>query len=393
MPRERASGTDSELIELVSELVKIESENPPGNEKPVAEFVANWFDGEGIDAEVIEKPFEDRPQVVAQVGSGDPTLVLNGHTDVYPAGDRSRWEHDPYGAEIADGKLYGRGSVDMKLGLSLAMLTAKNLKPEIESGGLDGSIIVHAPIGQETGDPGTLALIEEGYGGDYAVVLEPTRMETVTSNKGLAWYDITVNGEPGHSARPDSGVNAIEEAHALVGRLLEYDDELRQREHELVGPAYANLTQIEGGLTGNMIPEKMTLRLERRFFPNETVDEMDEEVGALLEDVASEYDLDIEWERVSSYESTDAPTNSYPAEVFRKHSSDVAGVSTEPAGRPWAADTRWFINHTDVPAITWGPGDSALCGRYDEHFDIDEAETGLDILQRASREILSTSDD
>ncbi|GAB3328661.1 M20 family peptidase [Haloplanus rallus] len=383
----------SELVELVSDLVSIESENPPGNEKPAAEFVANWFEEEGIEVETVTKPFEDRPQVVARVGSGDPTLVLNGHTDVYPAGDRSGWDHDPYGAEIEDGKLYGRGSVDMKLGLSLAMLTAKNLKPEIESGELDGSIIVHAPIGQETGDPGTLALIEEGYAGDYAVVLEPTQMETVTSNKGLAWYDITVNGEPGHSARPDSGVNAIEEAHPLIGRLLEYDAELRDQDHELVGPGYANLTQIEGGLTGNMIPEKMTLRMERRFFPSETVEEMDEEVGALLEEIAADNDLDIEWERVSSYESTDAPVDSYPAEVFRNHSSDTAGVSTEPAGRPWAADTRWFINHTDVPAITWGPGDSAQCGRYDEHFDIDEAETGLEILQDAAREIITTAED
>jgi succinyl-diaminopimelate desuccinylase len=383
----------SELIELVSDLVSIESENPPGNEKPVAEFVANWFEEEDIEVETVTKPFEGRPQVAARVGSGDPTLVLNGHTDVYPAGDRSGWDHDPYGAEIEDGKLYGRGSADMKLGLSLAMLTAKNLKPEIESGELDGSIIVHAPIGQETGDPGTLALIEEGYAGDYAVVLEPTRMETVTSNKGLAWYDITVNGEPGHSARPDSGVNAIEEAHALVGRLLEYDAELRGQDHELVGPGYANLTQIEGGLTGNMIPEKMTLRMERRFFPNETVEEMDEEVGALLEEIAADNGLDIEWERVSSYESTDAPVDSYPAEVFRKHSNDTAGVSMEPAGRPWAADTRWFINHTDVPAITWGPGDSVQCGRYDEHFDVDEAETGLEILQDAAREIITTSAD
>lgn len=390
MSQERRVSSVDEITDLLSDLVAIESENPPGNERPAAEFIAEWFESEGIDAELVYEPFDDRPQVVAQVGSGDPTLILNGHTDVYPAGDRDRWGHGPYAAEIEDGKLYGRGSADMKLGVTLAMLTARDLKPEIKSGDLEGSIMVQAPIGQETGDPGTMALIDEGYIGDYAVVLEPTRMRTVTSHKGLAWYDITVKGEPGHSARPDSGVNAIEEAHPVLTRLLEYDEELREQTHELVGPAYANLTQISGGLTGNMIPEEATLRLERRFFPGETREEIDEEVDEILSEVKRDHGLELEWERVSSYESTDAPDNSYPAEVFRGYSNRVADVPTEPAGRPWAADTRWFINHTDIPAITWGPGDSVQCGRYDEHIELEDAEVGLEILQRASRELISS---
>lgn len=389
MPQERELSSAEEITDLLTDLVSIESENPPGNERPAAEFIVDWFENNGIDAELVYEPYEDRPQVVAKVGSGDPTLVLNGHTDVYPAGDASRWEHPPYAGEVDDGKLYGRGSADMKLGVTLAMLTARDLKPEIESGELAGSILFQAPVGQETGDPGTMGLIDEGYVGDYAVILEPTRMHTVTSHKGLSWYDITVKGEPGHSARPDSGRNAIEEVHPLLTRLLEYDEELRNQTHELVGPAYANLTQIEGGLTGNMIPEEVTVRLERRFFPNETREEIDEEVDAVLESIEREHDLEIEWERVSSYESTDADADSYPAEVFRKHSASAADVPTEPAGRPWAADTRWFVNHTDVPAITWGPGDSVQCGRYDEHIEIDEAAVGLGVLQDATREILS----
>ncbi len=390
MTQEKKPSSTDEITDLLADLVSIESENPPGNERPVAEFIIDWFEDYGIDAELVYEPYEDRPQVVAEVGSSNPTLVLNGHTDVYPAGDVSRWEHPPYAGEIDGGKLYGRGSADMKLGVTLAMLTARDLKPEIESGDLAGSILFQAPVGQETGDPGTMALIDEGYDGDYAVILEPTRMHTVTSHKGLSWYDIKVIGEPGHSARPDSGCNAIEEAHPLLTRLLEYDEELRKQTHELVGPAYANLTQIEGGLTGNMIPEEVTVRLERRFFPNETREEIDEEVDSLLKSVAQDHDLEIEWERVSSYESTDAENNSYPAEVFRKHSASIADAPTQPAGRPWAADTRWFVNHTDIPAITWGPGDSVQCGRYDEHIEIKEATVGLTILQNATREILSS---
>ncbi|MCW8173650.1 M20 family peptidase [Natrialba swarupiae] len=234
-----------------------------GDERPAAEFIVDWFEDNDIDAKLVYEPYEDRPQVVAEVGSGDPTLVLNGHTDVYPAGDTSRWEHPPYAAEIEDGKLYGRGSADMKLGVTLAMLTARDLKPEIESGSSRVDTLSGA---RWTGN------WRSWDDGSHRRRLRRRLRRRSRANadahchlhKGLV---VRYHGqrEPGHSARPDSGRNAIEEAHPLLTRLLEYDEELRTQTNELVGPAYANLTQIEGGLTGNMIPEEVTVRLERRF--------------------------------------------------------------------------------------------------------------------------------
>jgi len=112
-----------EIESLVADLVRIETENPPGNEQACSEFIVDWFDDRGINADLVSEPYQDRPQVGARAGGGDPTLVLNGHIDVVPAGDREQWSHNPYGAAVEDGTLYGRGSADMKTGVAIGMLT------------------------------------------------------------------------------------------------------------------------------------------------------------------------------------------------------------------------------------------------------------------------------
>ncbi|MFB6170836.1 MAG: M20 family metallopeptidase, partial [Haloarculaceae archaeon] len=175
-----------DLAELVSELVSRETENPPGNEEAAAEFVVDWFAERGIDADRVEVPDPDRPQVGVTVGEGEPRLVLNGHIDVVPAGDRAEWSHDPYGAERDGADLYGRGSVDMKSGVAIGMLVTAALADEVESGDLEGSLAFQAAMGEETAEPGTKSLLEEGYDGDYGVVLEPTDLRTATTEKGLA---------------------------------------------------------------------------------------------------------------------------------------------------------------------------------------------------------------
>src|SRR6056297_1092387 len=127
-----------ELADLAAELVAIPTENPPGDERPCAEFVVDWFAERDIDASLVEKPDAERAQAVAQVGDPDagPTLVLNGHLDVVPAGDPDQWSHDPFAGTVEDGRLYGRGSADMKTNVAVAMLAVRNLAEEIEDGDL-----------------------------------------------------------------------------------------------------------------------------------------------------------------------------------------------------------------------------------------------------------------
>ena len=377
------------LDELISALVQRETENPPGNERECAEYIVDWFAERNIDAELVDEPYPDRPQVGARVGEGDPVLVLNGHIDVVPAGDIDQWTHDPYGAEVEDGDLYGRGSTDMKTGVAIAMLATADLADEIESGELDGSVVFHAAIGEETAEPGTKTLLEQGYDGDYGVVLEPTGMRTATSEKGLAWYELTVSGDPSHASRPDQGENAIQSARPVLDALATYDEEVRTREDDLVGRAYSTVTMLKAGTKENVVPEQATITIDRRFLPDESVEAIDTEIDDLLTEVAADSDGEVSWERTRTYESAAIDVDSPLAEVFRRHSAEVADVPTDPWGIKASTDVRNFVNDANIEAITWGPGDISQAHTYDEHVDLSAAADGFEALRGAAREILA----
>jgi succinyl-diaminopimelate desuccinylase len=378
------------FTELLRDLVRIETENPPGNEGPCAEYIGNWFEERGIEATIVDEPDPDRPQVAARIGTGAPTVVLNGHLDVVPAGDRSQWEYDPYGGTVEDDRLYGRGSTDMKAGIALAMLAAERLKEPLESGSLDGSLIVHGAMGEETAEPGTRALLEAGFDGEYGIVLEPTEFKVATSEKGLAWYEIEVGGVPTHASRPDQGSNAVLHGQHVVDALEEYDQRVRERTDDLVGQAYATITQFVAGEASNkgVLPDRAMIALDRRYLPEETATGLDDELDSLLDAVSSRYDLDISWTRTQTYESAAVPVDCHLARVFREHSSDVADAPTEPWGTKASSDVRNLINDAGMEAIVWGPGSNDQAHIRDEFIDLKWAESGLEILERAIRELM-----
>lgn len=379
---------EEEYISVVSNLVKRESENPPGNERACAEYVVEWFSERDIDATLVSEPYEDRPQAVAVVGEGDPTVVLNGHIDVVPAGDRDQWSYDPYGATIDDGYLYGRGSTDMKTGVALGMLATHQFSNHLEENDLSGTVILQAAIGEETAEPGTKTLLENGYDGDYGVVLEPTKMQTATSEKGLVWYEITVDGEPSHASHPDQGENAIQAARPVLTALTEYDEEIRERTDDLVGKAYSTITKIEAGTKENVVPERATITIDRRMLPSESAEHVDQEIEDLLADVESDAGIRTDWERTRTYESAAIEPENELAEIFRKHSETIAGVPADSYGVEASTDVRNFVNDANTPAITWGPGDIAEAHTYDERIDIEEAVEGYEVLHRSVEELL-----
>jgi succinyl-diaminopimelate desuccinylase len=379
---------DDELTALIEQLVSLETENPPGNERRAAEFIHEWLTDRGIDATMVHEPYDHRPQVAARAGDGDPTVVLNGHIDVVPAGDREEWSHPPYGADVDDGRLYGRGSVDMKSGVALAMRALEELAAELETGDLRGTLVFHAAIGEETGEPGTRTLLERGYGGDYGVVLEPTAMRTATSEKGLAWYEITVAGEPSHASRPEQGDNAITNARPVLDAIEAYNDDLAGREDDLVGRAYATTTEIEAGTKENVVPEDAVITVDRRFLPSESAAEIDQEIDELLAGVEASHGIETTWERTRTYESAAIDVDSHLASVFRERSAELADVSPDPWGVKGSTDVRNFVNDAGIEAITWGPGQLDQAHTYDEHVDLREATVGLRVLKASVRELL-----
>jgi succinyl-diaminopimelate desuccinylase len=392
-----SDGSDaSALHTLARELVRIPTENPPGEEGPAAAFVAEWFAGQGIDAELVREPEADRPQVAARVGPEDPdgpTVVLNGHLDVVPAGEESAWSVDPYAGEVVDGRLYGRGSADMKTGIAVAMLVARDLGREIRAGDLPGSVVVHAAMGEETGDPGTKTLLARGYGGDVGIVLEPTDFRVATSTRGLAVYRIVVRGKATHASQPDAGTNAIGGARRVLNAVEAHDADLRDRRGSLCGGARATVTAVESGTGSNpaVVPDRAEVVLDRRVRPDESIPAVDNEVDTLLDRLARENGIDATHERIQTYAPSSVPTDHPLATCLRERSVGAVG-SGGGVGEPWgieaATDARNFVNDAGTPAVTWGPGRLDEAHTVDESIDLGDAETGRRILEDAVRALL-----
>lgn len=380
----------AELETLARDLVRIESESPPGNEAAVTEFVADWLGANNIDYWIVEKPYKDRPQVAARVGSGDRTVVYNGHTDVVPAGDTDRWTYDPYGGHVENGTLYGRGSADMKAGLAVGLLAIRAVRDELEAGRLSGSVVIQVAIGEETADPGTKTLLEEGFDGDYGIVLEPTNFRVATRSKGLACYELTVHGEQSHASRPDQGINAIEAVGPLLDAVDKYDAGLRRNEDRLVGRSYATFTQMEAGTDSNMavLPEEATLLLDRRVLPEESIEDVDNEVASFLDHLAADHGIDATWRRIQEYAAASIPTDARLASVLRSHVDAVMGTMPSPWGIEAATDVRNLVNDAGMEAVTWGPGHLEQAHTVDECVDLHDAAAGLEILKRATKDLL-----
>jgi succinyl-diaminopimelate desuccinylase len=350
---------EDEVIEVLQDLIRRPSQNPPGKEKVVAEYIYNKMRSWGFQPQYFFKPEPQRPSVVVvhkgNYGKRARALVLNGHIDVVPEGDVKRWSVPPFKGIVKEGKIFGRGACDMKGGIAASMIAAKVIK---ESGvKLKGNLVLQFAMGEETGEAGTKSLLRAGFGGDWGIVLEPTGLEVMTAEKGLAWYHFNIKGEPSHGSRPHKGINAIYKAAKLISAVQEYHKEIQKRRHPLCGRDACSVTMIRAGAKENIIPESCWLAIDRRIIPGETVDQVDREIRMIIRSLREKVpDFECEFKRVTFYESAEIPVDHEIAEVVRKNVKKVTGVSPEPAGTLFSTDQRNFINDAGIPAITWGPG-------------------------------------
>jgi succinyl-diaminopimelate desuccinylase len=377
------------LIKTTQELVRIPTPNPPGNEKSCAEHICKRLTEWGVKVELISEPYPHRPQVVAVVNGKETgrTLILNGHMDVVPEGSRSHWDDDPYGGVVKGERIFGRGSGDMKGGLAVMMVLAKILQ---DKGLPRGKVVFQFVVGEETGEPGTKDLLTRGgIRGDYGIVLEPTSLRVATAEKGLAWFRITLAGRPAHASVAEQGINAIEKAVKLGGKLLEYNKTLRTRTHPLLGSPKCTMTMIHAGTKENVVPESCSLILDRRFNPEETPDSVEREIKEILDQLASEDpDFNYQLERTMVYESAEIPVDSRMAEILRKYAAQVSGISKEPFGMLASTDVRNFIKDAGIPAVNFGPGDLKQPHTFNESIEIQQIQDCARILLLALAELL-----
>lgn len=373
-----------EAAALLADLVAIDSQNPPGREKPIAEHIVDRLEGWGIDARLFERPDPDRPQVIAEVGEGDPgagTLILNGHIDVVPPGEAEQWTHDPFGGEVEGNRVHGRGASDMKGGVAAGMLA---LRAAHESD-VDGRVVLTCAMGEETAEPGTETMLEE-VSGDWGIVLEPTQLVVDTVGKGLAWYEVEVRGDAAHASRPHLGNNVLDALFGFDAQIEAFREEIAEREHPLVGRSLCTPTMLESGTKENVIPDYAKLTFDRRFLPSEDVADLDKEMETLFDGLREE-GFEVSVERTRTYEAAEIDADHEIATVVRRHAHDVAGVETAPHGKDAATDQRNFVNDAGIPAIIWGPGVSEQSHTVDEWAPVDTLVDGVEVLCRTIEEL------
>ncbi|MGO9275681.1 MAG: ArgE/DapE family deacylase [Terriglobia bacterium] len=272
----------SRLASILAGLVKIDSVNPDlvaggRGERQIAEYVATFLEAAGLETCLEEVgPGRFNALGVLRGRAKGKSLMLNGHLDTVGVAGME----DPFCARVEDGRLYGRGSEDMKSGIAAALAAVESLAREGLSG---GEVLVAAVADEEYKSIGTRAVLEGGTRTDAAIVMEPTKLAVVTAHKGFVWAEVVTEGRAAHGSRPDEGRDAI----AAMGRVLGEIEALQSAleaapGHSLVGHGSVHASLISGGQELSSYPAQCRLSLERRLVPGEDATAFGQELSQIV---------------------------------------------------------------------------------------------------------------
>ena len=345
---------ETRLVQLTQALVRIDTQNPPGNEGSLAAFAAEHLGRFGLACELQEvKP--GRANLLARLGpqGARPHLIFNGHADTVPAG--GGWTHDPLGGVLGDGRLYGRGAADMKGGLA-AMMTAVEALVRSDAR-ISGSLTLAATMDEEETQEGTRFAVRHGLRGDFAIVGEPTELLPVIAHKGDAVIEVETRGVEAHGSTPDAGVSAIDHMGDVLVELRALSERMRARRDPLVGHPTLHVGTIEGGVNPWMVAGRCRITIDRRVLPGELPEDVVREVQEVVDRLGK---------RVPNFRGTarlvtfaqpmkTVPTNPVVAAI-REATARVVG--RDPGIHGWSAtcDANIHVNDGDTPAIVFGPG-------------------------------------
>ncbi|HXD97028.1 MAG TPA: M20 family metallopeptidase [Candidatus Acidoferrum sp.] len=374
-----------ELIALTRDLVRIPSvirpDDPAATEAAVAAHVERWLRAEGFAVDVHEVA-PGRPNVLASLGDGSagPTLLLEGHTDVVTEGNASEWSHAPFGGDLVDGRIYGRGSADMKSGLAAAMIAAAAIK---RSGvPLGGRLVVGALVDEEGGMIGVRHLCTTALGRELsaAIICEPEQNELCLEQRGVVWARVTVRGRMAHGAMPEAGVNPITALGALLREAPVLERRLRRlcRRSPHLRPPTVTPTVVQAPMQGlpqsNVIPSAAQATLDVRLTPGPDADAVAKEI-----DLACQRAMEacpgasVEWQPVNGFRLATRVERSEP--LVRAMVRGVRQATGRPprfGGVPGSTDGTILRMTLGIPIVTCGPGNRLIPHQVDEYVEVSE---------------------
>jgi len=329
--------------------------------------------------------FENRLNVVAKWGGSGQgrSLILNGHCDVVPTGEATLWSESPWSGAIRNGKLFGRGSCDMKGGLVAGLLAIRALhtlgfRPA-------GNLLFESVIGEESGGVGTLTTLVKGYRADGVIILEPTQLALCPVQSGALTFRLTVVGRSTHASMKPAGINAIEKCQTLINAInaLERARHLSYRNFLYEDPmnvAPINIGTIRGGEWHSTVPNLVVVEGRCGVLPDESADQARRALADAIDRAASadlwltKHRPRLEWFE-GQFESGATPLDSPLLSALSESHRSVTDQIPRTLGVTYGSDLRLFTRYGRMPAVLYGPGHVARAHTVDEFVPLDEVVT------------------
>ena len=374
-----------DLAQLCCDLVKIPSENPPGDTGKVASFALKWLKERGVEASLF-KLVDEKPNIIANLGVKEaPTLILNGHLDVVPAGDLDRWSFHPFAGDVQGGFIRGRGSVDMKGGCAALMMAFHTINKLIPK--LPGKLTLSLVSDEETGGPhGVRGLMERGLlHGDLCIIAEPSGFKDVgytlvIGERGALWLKVKAYGKQAHGSMPMLGENAILKAFKaiekiyevrniqvsppptlreviedslLVYRRMEVGRRLQKDELSKVLNHYTvNIGKILGGAKVNIVPDHCEVEVDIRAPPGGSTKDIESLVSEAINSLRLK---GVEYDVFNRVEPSFTPKSNSIIKVLKDNGRKLLGYEPPTYIMPATSDAARFRG-ASIPTVSIGPG-------------------------------------
>lgn len=376
---------EEELVGLTRDLVRIDSVIRPesgGTERNVVRFIADWLRSRlGIEP-LVQEAEKGRENVIATLDSGKtgPCLMLEGHTDVVSEGNRDGWAHDPFGGDIADGRIYGRGSCDMKAGLAVALVTTWALQEC--AGDWAGKVRLGFVCDEEGMMIGIKHFIRSGHADDVdaCLVPEPEENNLCIAMKGAIRAIVRVHGKMAHGAMPLSGINPNTRMARIILAFEQFEEEEKRRcgADPLIGLPSITFTVLQSPPAGspaqlNVVPGEAVGYVDIRTTLAQSHDSVRERLSGILRELAAkdrDFKAEIEFieDRPVVGITRDEPIARISAEAFR----DVTGREPTWNGVPGATDGTFLSAWKKIPCLVNGPGPRHIPHQVDEYVEIEQ---------------------
>ncbi len=392
-----------EEIAFLGELVKVASDNPPGDCEEHAERAAEFLEALGFKVERHRVPAEDvlangmisatNLIIRKRFGDGGQVIALNAHGDVVPPGEG--WSVDPYGAVVKDGVMYGRGVAVSKSDFATYAFALKALT---ESGiPLKGAVELHLTYDEESGGAiGPALILEQGLSKPDYVISAGFSYSVTVAHNGCLHLEVRVEGKSAHAARPDTGVDALEAATKLLTALYALRERYKEIRSRVEGIDYPTLTVglISGGINTNVVPDVVTLRLDRRMIPEEDPEGVERALIEEIERVCRAMPgITVKTRRILlARPFIPRPGQEVLVAALQRNAKAVMGIDIKAEGVPLYTDARLY-SAAGIPTALYGAGPRSLLEanghRADEKLVLDDLLKATKVVALTLAELLA----